>query len=873
MWTRLLAMASCLRYALSRRRVDEEARREFEAHLELLADRYVRSGMTAQDARAAARRQFGSALAVREDIYEMNSLGWDRLMQDLRYSLRTFRRTPVFTATAVLSLALGIGGTTAIFTVINAAMLRTLPVSHPEQLALVREPRDGNFSYPEYVTLRDGTRALSDLIAASSLQRVAVGVGDDSELTSVKIVSGNYFAGLGLRPGLGRLFAAAEESEPVAVISRGYWRRQFDESAAVPGRQVRLNGVPFTIVGVAPADFSGEAPGESPDVWASMALQTPAQRNERGFSWLYLMGRLRPGATHEQAQAELTVLRARSRPESTAADGTVPRVEVTPGANGSSSLRERFSGPLRVLMATAGIVLLIACTNLASLLLARGAARQWEIAMRLAIGATRARIVRQLMTESLLLAAAGGVLGLAFAFWGSGSLVRLASVTGRTLVLDLRPDARVLLFSGAVSIVACVLFGLAPALRAVRNATGRLSVEGTYRVVGRERRWGLQDAFIVVQVALSLVLLAGSVMFIRTLKNLEAQDLGFRADGVLLVQVVRESGYRPALSTLIPRLLERLESIAGVEAATVAFGGTLANGGGINGIQVEGYTPRDPQDQRARADWVGPGYLRTAGITLVAGRDFSPVDDGNGQKVAIINQTMARHYFGDAAAALARRFTFNKTDYAIIGVAGDAKYSDLREPTPRVVYFPVLQGGGGVNFLEVRASTGDARALAGAVRSAIREVDPRLSAGDIATLSDRIARKLGREHLVADLTGFFGTLTLLLLSIGVYGTLAYAAGRRTKEIAVRLALGAPRAGVIWIVLREIAATVGAGIVLGTAGVLAVGPLVTSLLFGLRPTDPSTMAGAAALLIAVAVLAGYLPALAASRLDPASVLRE
>jgi predicted permease len=423
-----------------------------------------------------------------------------------------------------------------------------------------------------------------------------------------------------------------------------------------------------------------------------------------------------------------------------------------------------------------------------------------------------------------------------------------------------------------VSLAAGLVFGLAPALRSVRHGAASLAAEGGQRLVGARRRWRSRDAIIVVQIALSLILLAGCGMFVRTLRNLETQALGFRADGVLLVDVLRERGYRPTVSTLIPRLLERTAAIPGVEAASVAFGGTLANAGGIAGLDIEGYVPRDPQDKRARADWVGPNYFRTAGIGLAAGRDFLATDRETAQRVVIVNQMMARHYFGEASA-LGRHVTWNKNDYEIVGVANNAKYSDLREPTPRLIYFPLLQGGGGVGSLEIRTAGSNPMALAPMVRAIIREVDPRLSAGDMMTLSGRIDRKLGREHLVADLSGFFGTLTLVLLSIGVYGTLAYSVGRRTKEIGLRLALGARRLGVIWMVLRQVVIIVSLGVAAGTAGVLAAGRLVTPLLFGVAPTDPATIAAAAALLGAVAMIAGALPAVAASRLDPALVLRQ
>jgi predicted permease len=848
---------------------EDDVTRELRAHVELEIEQRMADGAKPADARAAALHLFGNPVAIREQVRDLSPwTWWERLMQDVRYGLRAFRRSPAFTTTAVLSLALGIGANSAIFAVVNAALLRSLPVSHPEQLVAVRDASFGNFSYPAYVALRRDTHTLSDLIAASSLNKAVVGIGGETEQAAVKMVSGNYFAGFGVLPSVGRVLATPDETEPVAVISRGYWLRRFNESPGVLGQTIRVNGASFTIVGVGPAGFSGEAPGESPEIWTSLALQPPSSRNERGFTWLYLMGRLRAGETPGAAQADLAALLGRP---GAPVEGT-PHVVVSSGANGSSKLQDRFADPLQALMVIAGLVLLIACTNLASLLLTRGDARRGEIAMRLAIGATRARVVRQLLTESLLLAAMGGALGMVCAEWGSAALLRIASAAGADVSLDVRPDVRTLLFTGAVSLAAGLLFGLVPALRAVRYSAASLAAEGGQRLVGAGRRWRSRDAIIAVQIALSLILLAGCGMFVRTLRNLESQDLGFRSDGVLVVEVLRERGYRPALDTVVPRLIERAAAVPGVDAASVALGGTLANAGGITGLDVEGYVPRDPQDKRARADWVGPAYFRTAGIPLAAGRDFLPTDRDTAQKVAIINQAMARHYFGDAAA-VGRHVTWNKNEYEIVGVAKNAKYSDLRELTLRVIYFSLLQGGAGFGSVEVRTSGANPMALAPMIRAAIREVDPRLSAGDMTTLSNRVDRKLGREHLVADLAGFFGTLTLVLLSVGVYGTLAYTVGRRTKEIGVRLALGARRRAVIWMVLRQVVIVVAIGVIVGVAGVLAVGRLVTPLLFGVAPGDPATIAAAAGLLIAVAMVAGALPALAASRLDPATVLRE
>jgi predicted permease len=844
-------------------RSDDQLQSDLQFHLEEATAEFMEQGLSRDEARTAALRAFGNPRVLIEEVRDISVWRWwERLIQDVRYGLRTFRRNPAFAFVALTSLALGIGANTAVFTVVNAALLRALPVSHPEQLVLLNPGSD--FSYPHYLAIRDDNPVFSDLIAASRTRRMTITIGPEEEPASVKIVSANYFSGLGVPAIAGRVLTHGDDADRVAVVSHGYWSRRFGQSRDLPGRSVTIDGLPFTIVGVAAADFLSESPGEAPDIWASIALQLPARRDERGYSWLNLIGRLRPGTTRQQAEVAVSAILPSAPPEGP------PRIEIVAGSQGVAHLRRMFADPLRILMVIAGIVLLIACTNLGSLLLTRGAAREGEMAMRLALGASRGRIVRQLMTESLMLACAGAALGLVFAVWGSQVLVQLASNVGQTVVLDLRLDPRVLLFTAAVAVAAATVFGLAPAIRTVRNAVG--PAEPGHRVIVGGSRWRSRDVFIVAQLALSLILLAGGVMFGRTLRNLQNQDLGFKVDEVVLVEMAPARGYRPLLSALLPRLVERIQSIPGVTAATVVFNGPLGPGAGVYGLEVDGYTPRTPQDQRARADWVGPNYFAVTGIPLVIGRDFATTDNGSSQKVAIINETMARHYFGDRPA-LGRQFTFNKNRYEIVGIARNAKETDLRAVTPRVVYFPLLQGGGGPNALALRVAGLTPAALTAPIRAAVRDVDPRLTAVEIVTMSTRMHRTLIREHLLADLAGFFSALTLLLAAIGVYGTLAYTAARRTKEIGIRLALGSGRAAVMWMVLRAIVVRLAIGLVIGLSGIFATGRLIASLLFNVGPMDPVTLTLAMTTLTLVALAAGFLPALRASRLDPVAVLRQ
>lgn len=859
-----------LRSLVRRKAIDAELDEELQFHIQSQINLQLAKGLSPEEARYAAQRATGGLTQIKEECRDMRKLNLlENLIQDVRYAGRTFAKSPVFTATAVLSLALGIGANTAIFSMIDAVLLKSLPVNRPDELlALTRVARDGytgsDFSYPAYLDLRDSNDAFVGLLAASGTRPADLGSSAGTETAQYKIVSDNYFSVLGMRPILGRVFQAQDDAQPVAVISARFWQQSFDGSKAVLGRQLTLDGVPVTIVGVAPSEFLSESVGEIPDLWASVSLET-VRRNSPGFTWLYLMGRLKPGIQGTQATAELNVIAARSGSD------MVSRISVEPGGRGFSRFRDRVATPLSVLMAIVAVVLLIACANLASLLLARAATRQREIATRLAIGAGRRRVVRQLLTESLLLSVMGGVLGVLFAWWSGRVLVSLLVAGRNTIALDLRPDLRIFLFTGAISLLTGVLFGLAPALQAVRRDVGQVLKLSAHTLASRERRWHLKDALIVTQIALSLLLLVIGGLFIGTLRNLKTQDTGFRAENVLLVQLGAQRGHQPEWPGLLVRLLERLRAIPGVQAASVSFNGPLSDAGsGVLGLNVEGYLPRTPEDQKARADWVGPAYFETVGNPLFEGRDFSLADDATAPRVAIVNQTMARHYFG-AGPAVGRRFEWNKEAYQIVAVAKDAKYNDLRAPSPRVVYFAALQRMGGINSLEVRTASSPI-AFAAVVRAAVREIDPRLRIGEVTTVAKRIDQKLSREYLVADISGFFGGLTLLLVSIGIYGTLAYGVARRTNEIGIRMALGAAPASVLRMVLRDTLLRLAAGLIVGVAAVLACRRALASLLFGLTPTDCATIALAAVVLIAMSLGASYLPARRASRIDPIAALR-
>jgi predicted permease len=853
--------------AVVRRRfgsTEDDAARELCAHIELEIEEELENGRNRREARASAMRTMGNVTLAKEQVHDQSPWAWwEQLRQDGRHSLRSLRRNPAFALTVVLTLALGVGANGAIFSVIDALLLRTLPVRDPASLVALHDTKLENFTYPDYLQLRDNNTTLDALLAASGTLRAVIDAGGDAESGTARIVTANYFSALGVRPAAGRLLSNGDDSQSFAIVSHGYWRRRFASAPDVVGRALKINGASFTVVGVAPEHFFGETPGVAPDVWTTVMLHPPQALTERGFSWLYPIGRLKPGVSAAQAQASLSALL-----EPSPAAGSEPRVQVAGAAHGSPRWRETIATPLFVLMAVVAVVLLIACTNLASLFLTRGNAQRREIAMRLALGASRGRVVRQLMTETLLLAAIGGAAGIAVALWGGHFLIGMAAALspGLVLSLDYTAGARLALFALAAVLFAGLLFGLAPALRTVRLAAGG------DRVVGVERAWGFRGGLITVQVALSLVLIAGTMMFVRSLRNLESQTAGFQTDALLRVEMMAERGYRPPPGFL-PRILERTRAIPGVQLATAATFGTFSNQGGVNGLRFEGHTPRDPQEQRARMDAVGPDYFRTTGLRLAAGRDISADDHADAPKVAVINQTAARFYFGSDAAAVGRHFAFNNADYEIVGVAENTKYGDLREAPLRIVYFSAAQRGGAAGVLEVRAAGADASVLASAVRAAVRDVDPRISVASARTVAAMIDQKLGREHMIADISGVFSVLTLLLVSIGIYGTVAYTVGRRTRELGLRLALGARRGSVVWLVVREVALILAIGTALGLAGAAGAGRLVQSLLYGIEPTDVVTLMTAASLLAAVALAAAYLPALRASRLDPAAVLRE
>jgi predicted permease len=836
-------------------------------------------------------------------------------LQDLRYGLRTLLKNPGFTAVALLSLALGIGANTAVFSVINAMMLKILPVNEPRQLAFFTiagaQGTSENFPYQYYEQFRDRSQACSGVIASGGANNIKMSVGEPgasgaTESMLGEIVSGNFFSVLGVNAVIGRTLTADDdkESDPqaAAVISHRLWERRFGLDPAVVGRKVTVNDVPFTIVGVAPPGFFGFVNDRKPDLWWPMQMQPlvePGVKDLKGLSswWLRIMARRRPGVSVERAQAEMNVIFQQMLADYAAprTDKWTPterrnfferRIELQSGSTGWTWLNKRFAQPLGILMAVVGLVLLIACANIANLLLARAATRQREIAVRLAIGAGRLRLIRQLLTESALLAFAGGALGLLFANWGARTLLAYLPYQA-SAAFDVSPDARILGFTMSVSLLTGILFGLAPALRATRiDLPSALKDQSGGMRTGRPRL-KLNKILVVTQVALSLFLLVGAGLFVRTLQNLKGLDAGFDRENVILFNIDPEKEYDRAWRiNLYKKLSERLEALPGAHSVGLSNWELLAGGSYTQGVAVEGYTPQPDENIFCHRLDVGPKFFSAMGIPLLAGRDFGPQDErlieegGTPQSsarvaphVALINQAMANYFFPNQNP-IGKRFYIGKgiTPVEIIGLVKDAKYETLREKAPRTFYMPYFHssGVGGMTFA-VRTD-GVQAGFAAAIQNVVREIDPKLQALNLRTMNDVVNTSLAQERFLAQLAGFFSLLALLLASIGLYGVMSYDAARRTREMGIRMALGARAPDLIRMVMRESMLLVVIGVIIGLGAALATTRFVSSLLYGLEPNDPATIALAALVMIAVAAVAGYLPARRASRVDPLTALR-
>jgi predicted permease len=839
-------------------------------------------------------------------------------LQDVRYAFRMLAKNPMFTGIAVLTLALGIGANTAIFSVLDSVLLRSLPVAHPERLAALTNPDDhgshfGNqtgerslLAYSEFEYLRDHNEVFSGVLAADSeLPDVEVRVGGASgrskEIARIKLVSGDYFEVLGVAPAAGRFFTSetdrVRDAAPVAVISHAYWKQRFGLDPGVLGKTIRVRETSFEIMGVAPPGFFGETVGETPDVWVPMVMQStiypgrdylsPAVGVTSEYMWLQTIARLKPDVTLAQAGASINVVFKRCITEaagvSAAADNVGnfldQRIHLRAGAGGASTLHEKFGEPLKVLMALVGLVMLIACANVANLLLARGAARRKEFAMRLAIGAGRPRLIRQLLTESLLLASLGAGAGLVLGRWGVAALVHMVGESNG-VQLDLQLDGRILAFTTAMTVLTAILFGLIPALRSTRvdltpvlkSTAGSGGDESVYR------RLPLGKIMVAAQVAVSLVMLVAAGLFVRSLTMLNRVNLGYNRENLLLFRVNNAAGgYKgAAITQLHQEVLARISAIPGLRGVALSHDGLFSHAESGDPIAVEGYTPKPNEEMDARMDHVGPGYFSNVGIPILLGREIGTQDSGSGMRAAVINQTFARRYFPNInplGKHVRDTYPDNPHDMEIVGVVADAKYNSLREETPPRLYAPFFNPlwDQGSAVYEVRTMA-DAASVSAALRQVVRETAPALPPVEIHTMSALVDTSLDSDRFVEQLAGVFGALATLLASIGLYGIMMYEVTRRTREIGIRMALGARGANVLGQVLRETGALVLIGI--GAGVPLAIGGtyLVRSMLFGVGLADPVVLALAAVLLGGIAVVAGFVPALRATRVDPLVALR-
>lgn len=832
----------------------------------------------------------------------------DNLLQDFRYGVRTLLKNPGFSVVAVLTLALGLGANTAIFSLTDQVLLRLLPVEKPEELVVLRSPgpkqgrvwSDGDdsssLSYPFYKAIRAKDSVFSDLLARFAVPLSVAGEGQ-TERANGELVSGNYFNVLGVRPVLGRVFTDEDDrvpgGEPVVVLSHGYWTRHFGADAGILNKTLIVNGNVMTVVGVARAGFSGVQVGQLPDIFIPITMKARMTPNWDGLDnhrdfFLAVMGRLKPGLDRTQAEAAVSPVYRQVLEEELPMMGKMSaesrerflgrKLLLDSGSKGRAILQRDVKEPLLVLMGMVGLVLLIACANVANLLMARGAARQREIAIRMAVGASRWRLIRQFLVESLTLSIIGGGFGLLVASWTSTALVGSIPESIGAVGLSSNLDLRLLGFTVALSIATGLLFGLMPAMKATR-----LNLESTLREQGSSVSGGLaqvrfRKGLVVSQVILTTVLLVGAGLFARSLNNLKHLDLGMRPDNIIAFSIAPDlNGYSPERTiAFTDQLHQGLSAQAGIESVTEAMLPIFADTNSSSNITAEGYQAQEEEDLDVNQNWIGQGYFSTMGIPLLKGREFGAADTSNSPKVAIINETMARRFF-DSREAIGSRFTFGAgnnvhPDIEIVGVVKDSKNATVRDKSKSFVYLPYsqLKTLGNISFY-VRSKQ-DTASLAAGLRREVQRLDSNLPVFDLKTLDRQIDESLFADRFLTFLSMCFALLAALLASLGLYGVMAYTVTRRTREIGIRMALGATRGIVSWLILREVVVLAVIGLVVGLPAAYGLGRLTETLLFGVTASDPVVFVGSGVLLTAATLLGGYLPALKAARIDPLVALR-
>jgi predicted permease len=918
---RLQSVVAGIGALFRKKQVEREMDEELRGYLDAALQDKMRTGMSYEQALRAARVDMGSVEAVKEEI---RSAGWEsaveRTWQDLRYAVRMLRRRPGFAAAVLITIALGIGANTAIFSLANALLLKELPVKDPGQLVVLtcaaskvpvglrftglsnpRDPRSGRelmnvFPYPIFKGVRNRAQTLADVFAFAPLLRVNI-VDRGSGHTGIAVtVSGNYFSALGIKAAAGRLLLESDDqanSPCTAVISFRFWQTAFGGDASLLGRTVTLNGAPCTIVGVTPRDFHGLqylGPVSAPDVTVPMMQGEQIGRWEFGGQlplltadnrWgLQVMARLKPRVPEQQAQLETNaIFQQMLTPEwtSIAKEAGLPEIVFLPGGEGPNLIAQSLARPVTILIVVVTLLLMVACANVASLFLARGAARHREFSLRLALGAGRGRLVRQLLTESVLLVSLGGGVGFLLA-WGASRylLAFLPSSSFMNLGLNVSPDLRVFGFAAGLSLLSGILFGLGPAAQTTRIELSEDLKESTLssrRASGRSRLWS-RKGLVTFQLAVSLLLVVVAGLLVRTLQNLKSADLGFDPRNVLLFGLnPTANGYTgEKLASLYNRLLDRLNAIPGVVSASASSEVLIGDTGGSYAIEVEG-SPPSGRPMGTRINYIAPRFFETMGIPLLAGRGPQTGDTASRPKVAMINETVARKYFA-GVWPVGKRFRWEgeKDWIEIVGIVKDAKFLKVRDDPPPTIYIPFLQSPGMMDMsFEVRAAASTA-AVANGIYSAVRALDPDLPAIEMRTQEEQIHSSLSTQRLFAKLAGLFGALGLTLACVGLYGIMAYNVSRRTGEIGIRMALGADPKGILWLVLKQSFSLILVGLVGGSLLALGTTRLITGLLYGVAPNNPAVLATSTLLLFLAAMLAAWIPARRATKVDPMVALR-
>jgi len=879
MWKRVTAL-------FRGRRLDQELSEEVESHLAMQEEEFRRRGLDAAAARAAALREFGGVARAQEQYRERRGVPWlESLAKDTRYTLRGLRRNPGFTAAAVLSLALGIGANTAIFSMFHRLMLRMLPVARPEELVTLYRTGGwgtGNVSYPLYLEMRQRTDLFSGVVAKEGpyKARFRASSGDRRETAQCELVTGNYFGVLGVPPAIGRLFTDDDNrtphAHPLAVLSYDFWQRRFGGDRSVLGRTMTVERQTLTVIGVAARGFHGVEVDHNTDLWEPLMMYEDDVM-EPGMNWLFLMGRRQPGVSRQQVQAAVDVL---FRQYLTALYGTngntafrgvamAQQLEVREGGIGLSMLRDQFGQALAVLMAAVGLVLLAACVNVANLLLARGTARQKETAVRLALGAKRSRLVRQGLTESLLLAAGGCALGILIAIWGVDAILKFLPASSGD-PFSRAPDATVLAFTLAISVGCVLLFGLAPALRSTAVNPADCIKPGGGPAGGRQP--ALRRALVVAQVAFSVLLAALASLFGQSLAALRSFDVGFRDQSAMAFSVnYPERWTKEEVKAARDRLVAGIEALPGVSLVGHGSPGPFLGGYSSGTVNVPGSQAMAKGPAWVNTQKVSQRYFEILGSALVAGREFDHGDTAASRKVTLVNEAFVKAYLPGEAHPLGRVVGYGKGEFTIVGVVHDIPHLGLREKIVPTLYLADAQMGSGWGVILVRYSL-PRDEMARAIRREVGRLGPDVETSEPQTIRQRIDDSIFQDRLLAAVGGFFGGLALLLTGIGLYGVVAYGTARRASEIGIRMALGARRANVLWMVLRDALLLVGTGLAIGLPLTLAATHAVASMLFGVKADDWTTLGTTAALLAAIGVAAAFAPARRAAWMDPMRSLR-